>query len=614
MNLKYNFKKTLIVAIGSMFLFTSNSCSDYLDIVPEDIATLDDAFKTPNTALNFLYSVYGFMPSENDMFDAIGLWGTDEIVIPWDRPHYFAKRLMRGELNASDPFFDYWTSSGDIDMYDGIRQGYIFLNNIDKTPDFTEAEKRRMKGEVTFLIAYYHFILLRQYGPIVLMEGEVSIDATGEEFFQPRKTYDECVEFISAKMDEAITILPTEVPSSRDLGRVNKAIAKAIKSRMLLYAASPLFNGNSEYYADFKNEEGQEMISTTYDENKWVLAANATKEAIDAAKSIGHELYTSSIVGGTDAEQGTLNYRYAMVDPWNKEVIWGYSKPEGYYGWQRHSMPRVSARAYNGQSCTMSIVEAFYTENGLPIDIDPNYAAYYSGNKLTLAANGIPVLHQNREPRFNAVVGYDRGIFEVNDINQTLYMREGEANGWAAAQSSYSPTGYLVKKGVHPNSTITTSINSIINYPWPLVRLAELYLNYAEALNEAYGSARHAEVIEYLDMVRERSKVPSVIDAWSLVGKTSFTKDEMRDIIHQERHIELSYEGHRVWDVRRWKKGDEYFNVNAKGLSIQESAATDFYTVTDAEARVFETPAYYLFPIRISELQKNPNLIQNPNW
>jgi hypothetical protein len=113
-------------------MVTLNSCDDYLDIVPNDVSTLDDAFARPQEALNFLYSVYSFMPLENDMFSSIALWGTDELVTPWDRSHYYAKRMMRGELNASDPFFDYWTKAGPIDLYDGIRQGYIFLNNIDK--------------------------------------------------------------------------------------------------------------------------------------------------------------------------------------------------------------------------------------------------------------------------------------------------------------------------------------------------------------------------------------------------------------------------------------------------------------------------------------------------
>jgi hypothetical protein len=592
-------------------MVTLNSCDDYLDIVPNDVSTLDDAFARPQEALNFLYSVYSFMPLENDMFSSIALWGTDELVTPWDRSHYYAKRMMRGELNASDPFFDYWTKAGPIDLYDGIRQGYIFLNNIDKTPEFTELEVQRMKGEVTFLIAYYHFILLRQYGPIVLMENEVDLAATGEALYPSRKPYDECVNFIVQKLDEADALLPLNLTSNREYGRINKAIAKALKGRVLLYAASPLFNGNSEFYSDFKNHDGTPLMNLTYDENKWVKAAQANKDAIDAAGIIGiNALYRyTKVIAPTPAKQAENNYRYSMVDPWNSELIWGYSRPESFYGWQRHSMPRISPNTYNGQSPTISMVETFYTKNGLPINVDPTYN--YAGRFQT--AGSSIVLHNDREPRFYASIGFDRGMYEVNGVEYVMRMRAGEPYGWSSGLNDYSPTGYLVKKGVHPATIINASESQVINYPWPLIRLAELYLNYAEALNEAYGTARHSEIIQYLDLIRDRSGVPAVLTAWAGVGKSSFTKEEMRAIIQQERNIELCYEGHRAWDVRRWKKGIELFSIPVQGLDIKASSPQDFYKAVNVENRVF-TQAYYLFPIRISETEINKNLVQNPGW
>lgn len=613
--MKIKFLKNSRILIVCLALMGSiHSCNDYLDIVPTNVATLDDAFKGSQQTLNFLYSVYSFMPLENDMFSSIALWGTDELATPWDRSQYYAKRMMKGELNASDPFFDYWTKAGPIDLYDGIRQGYIFLNNVDKAPDFSAAEVQRMKGEVTFLIGYYHFILLRQYGPIVLMENEVKLDATGDALYPKRMPYDDCVNFITKKLDEASALLPNDVNSSRELGRVNKSIAQAIKGRVLLYAASPLFNGNSEFYSNFKNKDGSLLMNLTYDVNKWVKAADANKAAIDAAGAIGINslyTYTKAITPApTPAKIGEYNYRYSMVDPWNKELIWGYSKSEGYYGWQRHSMPRISAQSYNGQSPTISMVETFYTKNGLPINVDPTYN--YSGRFQTEGSS--IVLHNNREPRFYASVGYDRGTYEVNDTEYVLRMRQGEPYGWSTGINDYSPTGYLVKKGVHPKSIINaTDTNAIIKYPWPIVRLAELYLNYAEALNEAYGTARHADVIQYLDLIRVRSGVPTVLTAWANVGKSTFSKEEMRAIIQQERNIELCYEGHRAWDVRRWKQGAELFNIPVKGLDIKSSSPQDFYKPVNAENRVF-TQSYYLFPIRISELEINKSLVQNPGW
>ncbi|MBD8487815.1 RagB/SusD family nutrient uptake outer membrane protein [Echinicola sp. CAU 1574] len=599
----------VVLGLSMAGALTVSSCN-YLDIVPDDVSTVEDAFKRPNEAMNFLYSLYGFMPAENDMFSAIALWGTDEMVTPWDRSHYYAKRMMRGELNATDPFFDYWTPSGEIDMYDGIRQCYIFLNNIDDTPGFTAAEITRMKGEATFLIAYYHFNLLRQYGPIVLMENEVPFDAPEEVYFAARKPYDVCVDFIAGKFDEAVELLPDNVASSSEAGRVTKVIAQSIKARMLLYAASPLFNGNSEFYDGFTNKDGTPLMNTSYSEEKWLRAAEEIKKAIDQAEAMGIKLYEHTAVEGGTGEQGKYNYRYSMVEPWNEELIWGYSIPEGYYGWQRHSMPRVAGAAYNGQAPSISMVEKYYTKNGLPIDVDPefDYEDRYDLADSTIA------LHRNREPRFYASIAFDRGTFMANGDEVPMYLREGEQHGWSSGQNNYSPTGYLVQKGVHPETIITASQDQMVNYPWPLVRLGELYLDYAEALNEYYGAARHTEVIEYLDEIRTRSGVPTIAESWALVGKSSFSKAEMREIIKQERNIELAFEGHRAWDVRRWKEGVEEFDVAAQGLNITANSPDEFYRVVNTENRVFNSPSYYLFPIRISELEINQNLVQNPGW
>ncbi|HLZ87244.1 MAG TPA: RagB/SusD family nutrient uptake outer membrane protein, partial [Puia sp.] len=406
--------------------------------------------------------------------------------------------------------------------------------------------------------------------------------------------------------------LPVTVPSSSELGRVTSVIAKAIKARLFLYAASPLCNGNGEYYSSFKNMDGQPLMNLTYDPGKWKRAADAALDAIQAAQATGVKLYTSSLPASTPAQKAQNNYRYSMVDPWNSELVWGYSMPEPFYGWQRHSMPRVSGQAYNGNSPTLKIVETYYTSNGLPIDVDPGFDY---ANRYQISGNTI-VLHQNREPRFYASIAYDRGIYQANATNMTMYFRGNEANGQSLSSplSDYSPTGYLVQKGVHPNSIITTSQNQVINYPWPIVRLAELYLDYAEALNEYDGINSQSTVLQYIDPIRIRSGIPGVAASWSLVGKTSFSQDEMRSIIRQERMIELAFEGHRCWDLRRWKLGAAYLNVPVYGMNIQGATAVDFYQPAIVEKRLFNTPGYYFFPISINDLSINKNLVQNPGW
>ncbi|MBK3516183.1 RagB/SusD family nutrient uptake outer membrane protein [Carboxylicivirga marina] len=594
-----------------LFLTVFTVSCNYLDIVPDNNPTMEDAFKRPGEAQNFLFSLYSFMPAENDMFKSIGLWGTDEMVTPWDRSWYYAKRMMKGELNANDPFFDYWTTSGDIDLYDGIRQGYIFLENVDNVQGLDEAIAIQWKAEAKFLIAYYHFILLRQYGPVVLMEKSIPLDAPDEEFFPTRKPYDQCVDFIVNLLDEAAEDLPETISDQTEYGKPSAVTAKSIKARLLLYAASPLFNGNAEFYSNFKNKDGEALMNTTYQADKWNRAATAIKDAIDMAEGNGVALYNYTDDVADQFEQYTSNYRYMMVDGWNKELIWGYSIQEGYYGWQRHSAPANGVGStYNGQAPTMRMVEAFYTKDGLPMDVDPDfdYNGRYNVDGETVK------LHIEREPRFYATIGYDRGDYEINNGVTSLAMRFDEAHGFAENRNDYSPTGYLVKKGVHPNTTMTDSKDNMVLYPWPIIRLAELYLNYAEALNEANGAASHTEVIRYLDDIRERSGVPGVLTAWQKVGKSSFTKEEMREIIRTERTIELCYEGHRCWDVRRWKMGEELFNTPVKGWNINGSSANEFYQVVDTEPRVFNSPGYYLFPIKIDELEINTNLVQNPGW
>lgn len=602
-------KKNINIIFLFLLSFMISSC-DYLDIVPDDTPVMEDAFKRPNEAQNFLYALYSFMPLENDMFYSIGLWGTDEMATPWDRAHYYAKRMMKGELNANDPFFDYWTTSGSIDLYDGIRQCYVFLENIDQVPDMTDELKTRWKGEAQFLCAYYHFILLRQYGPVVLVKEAIPLNAEDDLFFPKRMKYDECVDFISDLFDEAALKLPDNVTNPSEYGRASALIAKSLKSRLRLYAASPLFNGNQEYYAGFVGVDGELLMSQAEDLNKWQKAADDSHEAIIAAEGAGNQLYEYAGDNLDDFSQSQSNYRYMMVDAWNDELIWGYSNPEGYYGWQRHSAPRIAGKTYNGQAPTLGLVETYLTKNGLPIEVDPEFDYQ---NRYELDGDVVK-LHENREPRFYASIGWDRGDYEINADTTVLKMRFNETHGYSNNSNDYSPTGYLVKKGVHPQTTITSSEDRLVKYPWPIIRMAELYLNYAEALNEAQGEVAHTTVIEFLDKIRTRAGIPGVIEAWQKVGKSSFTKAEMREIIRAERNIELAFEGHRCWDIRRWKLGEEFFNTPVKGWNIKGASAQEFYQVTNVETRVFKTPGYYLLPLRISELEINQKLVQNPGW
>ncbi|MBO9727241.1 MAG: RagB/SusD family nutrient uptake outer membrane protein [Chitinophaga sp.] len=615
---KYIFSSLLVGLLLSGLL----SCKKYLDIVPPNTATINTAFQNYSTALRFLYSLYGYMPTENDAgVGNISACATDQAVIVWQ--NNVIARLLRGEQNSSDPLFNYWEGKNSIpgiSLFEGIRQCYIFLDNVDKVPGVTPEIAKRWKGEAVFLSAYYHYILLRQYGPIPLIDHQIDFTATsGDDIFPARQSYDSCVNYLVRRFDEAMALLPATIPAQNELGRVTSVAVKAMKARLLLTAASPLFNGNSEYYANFKNRNGQPLMNVAYDKEKWKRAIDAIKDAMDAATQGGRRLYQfadykgpTNIFEKTRRDTGMIAYRFAMVDPWNIELIWGYSVPEGNYQWQQNCAP-LSGNTYNGIGPSLRTVETFYTENGLPIDKDPAWA-YAKRYEVDPDAHTMNV-NLHRDPRYYASVAYDNGNYLVNGTIETMHFKAGEAHGWRSGATNYSLTGFLVQKVVHPQTVADDNNFTLVHYPWPLMRMAELYLSYAEALNEYYGTTAQQQVLDNLNAIRQRSMLPTVQASWAMAGHAAvFTQEEMRSIIRQERTIELVFEGQYFWDIRRWKQGDKYLNQTIYGMNFQGSDEGTFNQVTPVLTQVFKTPASYLFPISVQELSKNVNLVQNPGW
>ena len=209
-------------------IFFTAACS-YLDVVPDETPEEKDAFQNPTMAERYLYSCYSFLPDPRHETASLDLLTADEVVTPWE--HETFANFPKGNYNASDPVISYWNT-----LFGGIRRCYLLLENIDGVPNMTEANLRTYKGEAKFLIAYYHFLLLKNYGPIPLIKGVLPIDMDKADFPE-RESYDVCVEWISDLFDEASTLLPAEQTSTAD-GRATSVAAKALKSRLWLYAAS----------------------------------------------------------------------------------------------------------------------------------------------------------------------------------------------------------------------------------------------------------------------------------------------------------------------------------------------------------------------------------------
>jgi hypothetical protein len=634
----YTVKLVIVLAVSTLL----GSCKDYLDIVPDKTQELELLFDRKQQAFKALATCYSYLPKDDDLY-ATHVLSTDELTTPI-RQVTNGIEIMRGKQNANDPLLNLWHgyNGGEYQgsIYRAISDCNILIDNIDLVPDMTVEEKETWKAEATFLKAYYHFLLARVYGPIPIMDKNLPISASVEEMRVSRSPFDECVEYITNTIDKAVADLPTRVTNNLYLGRIDKTIALSIKARVLLYAASPLFNGNGEFYGNLKNEDGTPLFNLTADTEKWKKALDAADAALTMALENGVTIYlfddavpTYDFSDYTNEEiQSMYNYRYMFTDKWNQELIWGHSKPiTSWYQLQAASLvknPAASSNeaAWQWLSPTLRMAELYYTKNGLPIDEDLEFdyenrheivTVSYDNRLEAQTAQQTANLHLNREPRFYASIGFDRGYSRSHGQKLRLRLRAGEKPGGRQGSSNdYLVSGYLLKKFTHPSSQGDTYDN-LIKYPWPIIRLAELYLNYAEAYNEYHGPSQ--EVYDALNTVRARVGLPAIEEIWSDPTKAKsvdkhIVQDGLREIIHQERLIELAFEGHRNHDIRRWKQGAQYFNSPVMGWSVDETDIAKFYTLSNVGERVFITPRDYLHPIRLDEFNKNPNLVQNPGW
>ncbi|GAA0881893.1 RagB/SusD family nutrient uptake outer membrane protein [Sphingobacterium siyangense subsp. cladoniae] len=602
-----------------MLVFIASSCNKYLEVVPDDVPKLDDAFKNENTAEGYLYSCYSYIPVANDARTNFSWLMSNETVgsYHWGVQYFSFLRVQQGMYSASEPVLDIWQQ-----CYKGIRQCHTFLKNIESVKPLTisetefAAKKKGWIAEAKFLIGYFHFVLLQNYGPIVLVKEEIPSNASGEQMFSVRRPYEECVAYIAGVFDDAQNDLPISYPASEQ-GKPTKAAAQALKARMYLFAASPLFNGNKEFYSDFVNKDGTSLIPQSYDKEKWKKAMDETKKAIDLFESAGGKLYVyNKTVIQDPFTQAVMNTRWQMVDPLNSELIWGYTGTKETASWsnsfQAHAIPRgwKTGSPFGGVGATLSAVERFYSKNGIPPEKDPSFD-WNNRFKITDGDETIK-LHRNREPRFYAYIGFDRGDYEIGGVTKKLMLKAGELNGMVNLNSDQLYSGYAIKKGIHPNSNVTSTQFTVVAYPFPIIRLAELYLNYAEASAE-YSGTLDADATRYIDAVRSRAGIPSLgVSFGSLSG------NNLIEVVHREKLIEFMFEGHSLYDIKRWKQGERYFAQDKngmRGLYSQGKTADEFYKdyILVGRPYFFEKKSY-LYPIKQDYINVNHNLVQNPGW
>lgn len=640
-------------------LIALQSCNKYLDIVPDNIATLDNAFSMRATAEKFLFTCYSYVPRNGDFNANPAMTAGDEIwyMDPAQDVGTNFWEIAKGNQNAANPYGNMWSGGrGGSNLFVAIRDCNIFLERIGSVKDLESYERGRWIAEVKFLKAYYNYLLLRAYGPIPLIKENLPITSNTEETKVFRAPVDDCVSYIAQLLDEAAAEenLPDRIQSEvTEQGRVIRPMVLGLKARLLVMAASPLFNGNTDYL-NLKDSKGRQLFNPTVSPAKWDSARVACQKAVELCEAAGFKLHRFNPalaiykLDATGVIQRQLDIRTAVTEKWNSEVIWANTLSLVTQT-QRYSMPIIAATTRHANNPkgiiapTMQMAELFYTNKGLPINMDNtwDYSNRLAIKKVTAVDMNKPEnvynkyyvksdfetvkLHYDREPRFYADMGFDGGLWYGNGVgtnanyNPDAMLYVTARSGQLAArqgQSNFAITGYMAKKMIHfTSNTAADGQFAMVNYPFPEMRLSDLYLLYTEALNESTGPG--AETFKWIDLVRDRAGVPSVNAAWNSsackqVGK-QLTKDGLREIIQQERLIELAFEGQRYWDLKRWKLSQDLLNSPIRGWDIDQKDAVVYYKPRQLFNQTFRLRDY-LSPIPTNEVIKNRNLVQNPGW
>jgi hypothetical protein len=559
---------TLVVAI------VIAGCKKY-EQFPVDKVTINYVFDPKDSAgvnaQQFLYGIYAKVKNGNnrvgsDYLDA----ASDDAISSAFGPSNEVTVLSTAAYNsytvpANENLWAYY--------YQGIRSANIFINNIDIVPVLAQYNgysiKYLWKNEARFLRAYFYFELVKRYGGVPLLGNKVF--TINDNVALPRNSFSDCINYIVSECDaikDTLLTAPLANPNA-DSHRVTQGAALALKARVLLYAASPLFNGG--------NIDAANPLTgyTDFQSARWAQAAAAAKTVMD--------LGTYSLVP---------NFKDVFLVQNNPEIIFMRQGDNGNNIETANGPVGFTAAVGKGQtSPTQELAAAFPMANGLPIT---DVASGYDTNNP----------YANRDPRLTYTLLYN-GAQWLNTQLQTYVGGQSKPN--SAVQQTQ--TSYYMRKFM--GNFETANSYSGHNEDWLVIRYADILLDYAEAQNEAAGP--DASVYQALTAIRQRAGIQPGAD--NLYGLTAnMSKDNMRTVIHNERRIELAFEESRYWDIRRWKIAETIMNQPRQGLSVTQNGTGFLYNPINVLATKFVAPKMYLYPIPYDEVLKNPNMKQNPQW
>ncbi|WP_449031467.1 RagB/SusD family nutrient uptake outer membrane protein [Prevotella histicola] len=562
MNTKFFRYVFVSMAVGSAF--TLCSCNDFLDREEDSFIDKTATFDSYNRTKQYLTYAYSLLPEGLNRFSGDALLGaaTDDACFAIESSNI--QQFNNGSWNALSNPDNVWDR-----YFAGIAKCCTLLENSNhinldisrldpaKRVEYENNLKdiRMWRAEAHFLRAYFNFELLKRYGPIPIIKSTLDINKDYSD--TPRPTMKEVVEFIANDCDMAADSL--ELTPWRNMndafGRATKGAALALKSRLLLYAASPL-------YVDFGDIDEANKPS---DATLWKAAADAAKAVIDL----------------NQYELASAYDDLFKNDFQNKEYIFVRRYPSNS-DFEKSNFP-VSYGGKGGTNPSQNLIDDYEMLDGTAFDWnDPVKAAHP---------------FENRDERLLATVLMNGVLFK----GKRIATYPGGAD--AMPNPNATKTGYYLRKFLNENVNIQTGGGSD-GHVVPLFRLAEIYLNYAEALNEY--DPTNPDIAVYLNKIRERVSLPDV--------PSGLTQEQMRTLIHHERRVELAFEEHRFWDVRRWKVASSTLGAPVKGVKITQDDAGNFtYSPVQVEQRVFQ-PKMYWYPIPQSEVLKLHHWEQNKGW
>jgi len=580
---------TLLIPVVAGILFTSceDMFGDFLDKQPSNELTEEIVFSDWTTTRQFHFDTYNFL--RDGMARINGSWLDAATDISMTSFSYGGTRVA---FNIGNYYTGYAGNELTFTWehyYRGIRKCNMLLTRIDSVPrpaDETkekyETDKLNYKSEARFLRAFFFWELFLRYGPIPLVTEVLDPDGDLLSDYTTRPSIKEyVVDFVLNELKECEAgLMDYDTGKERNAGRITQPMARALYSRIMLYMAGDRFRAESGI--------------------TWKAAADASKSFIDdygkhyglfQPENNAAANYTAAILRNAHNEKNT------------ETIFW---RNDLRYGWGAIEVDSPVGEGGMGGNCpTQNLVDMYDMANGeSPFNAyDETGAPVY--NNLTPSINPLSGYNDanpyaDRDPRFSATVLY-HGVNWGNGVINVIRGQRDNPSG----NTNATPTGYYMRKYI-PENILSNNHSGTSYMNWIIIRYAEILLNYAEALHESGGSRE--EVLNTLQPIRDRAGLTAKLTDRADLN----TASQIRNFIRKERTVELAFEEHRVWDVRRWNVAEKALARPIYGIEVTREGDRVVYTRKLSQNRVFE-PKMYLYPIPEAEVWKT-NIENNPGW